>query len=400
MFVVFTFAGGEVARATVPDWQPRDPHFWLDWPSSHRPCQTVIVNNLQHGEVAGFLTIIWDTKALQDQSQKTLASALIMDVVDPALVTASLVLAAPSIVIAGSKSRTVEPVTAPGSGIQAHCPTTSIIPRRKVGSVPYAGSGEIRHCTEMGVVALTFDDGPSAYTDDLLDLLDQYGAKATFFITGNNNGVHEIDDCSTGYPAIIKRMYDSGHQIASHTWGHPDLSGIGEEEFDRQIYRNEMAIRNILGIIPTYIRPPYISCDYTCAQKLDEMGYHNIYFDVDTVDYWNNDAELIHNAMDNVDAAIAANGEDPSQSSFLILQHDIHYHSVYSLTEYILERMAEAGYSTATVGTCLGDPPRESTASLDSRLLDGIFDTTTVVAPVDDEAVYGEEQEEREEDRK
>lgn len=155
-----------------------------------------------------------------------------------------------------------------------------------------------------------------------------------------------------------QRMYDSGHQIASHTWGHPDLSGIGEEEFDRQIYRNEMAIRNILGIIPTYIRPPYISCDYTCAQKLDAMGYHNIYFDVDTVDYWNNDAELIHNSMDNVDAAIAANGEDPSQSSFLILQHDIHYHSVYSLTEYILDGMAEAGYSTATVGTCLGDPPR------------------------------------------
>lgn len=62
-------------------------------------------------------------------------------------------------------------------------PQTSIIPRRKVGDVPYAGSGEIRHCTEMGVVALTFDDGPSAYTDDLLDLLDQYGAKATFFIS-------------------------------------------------------------------------------------------------------------------------------------------------------------------------------------------------------------------------
>lgn len=62
-------------------------------------------------------------------------------------------------------------------------PTTSIIPRRKVGSVPYAGSGEIRHCSEMGTVALTFDDGPSAYTDDLLDLLDEYGAKATFFIS-------------------------------------------------------------------------------------------------------------------------------------------------------------------------------------------------------------------------
>ena len=62
-------------------------------------------------------------------------------------------------------------------------PQTSSIPRDEVGLVPYAASGEVRHCAEPGVVALTFDDGPSAYTSDLLDLLDQYGAKATFFIS-------------------------------------------------------------------------------------------------------------------------------------------------------------------------------------------------------------------------
>jgi peptidoglycan/xylan/chitin deacetylase (PgdA/CDA1 family) len=125
------------------------------------------------------------------------------------------------------------------------------------------------------------------------------------------------------------------------------------------MYRNEMALRNILGIIPTYMRPPYISCDWTCAQRLDQMGYHNIYFDVDTVDYWNNDATSIQNSKDNIANAIASKGWDPSQSSFLIIQHDIHFHSVYSLTEYILRTMADAGYGTSvTVGTCLGDPRR------------------------------------------
>jgi hypothetical protein len=79
----------------------------------------------------------------------------------------------------------------------------------------------INDCTKPGVIALTFDDGPYFYTNDLLDLLDRYNAKVTFFISmlfivfvrkslahlllaGNNLGKGEIDDCSTGYPAIIQ----------------------------------------------------------------------------------------------------------------------------------------------------------------------------------------------------
>lgn len=79
MFVVFTFAGGEVARATVPDWQPRDPHFWLDWASSHRA--SFLPNNscnqfLQHGEVGGFFVTIWGTaEALQGRSQQAVLFA-------------------------------------------------------------------------------------------------------------------------------------------------------------------------------------------------------------------------------------------------------------------------------------------------------------------------------------
>jgi peptidoglycan/xylan/chitin deacetylase (PgdA/CDA1 family) len=62
-------------------------------------------------------------------------------------------------------------------------PRTDTILRPKVGSVPYGGDfGGVQHCSN-GKVALTFDDGPYIWTHDLLDLLDRYGAKATFFIS-------------------------------------------------------------------------------------------------------------------------------------------------------------------------------------------------------------------------
>ena len=64
---------------------------------------------------------------------------------------------------------------------------TSAIPRDQLGMVSYGGDG-IYDCVNPGDMALTFDDGPSIYTSHILDLLDQYNASATFFITGNNNG--------------------------------------------------------------------------------------------------------------------------------------------------------------------------------------------------------------------
>lgn len=68
----------------------------------------------------------------------------------------------------------------------------------------------------------------------MLDVLNSYGAKATFFITGINNGKGAIDT-TPAWNAVIKKMYATGHQLASHTWSHEDLSTLTE---DRR--RNEM----------------------------------------------------------------------------------------------------------------------------------------------------------------
>lgn len=158
---------------------------------------------------------------------------------------------------------------------------TSDVARPHLGNLSYGGAG-IYYCTNKSHVALTFDDGPYIYTKEILDVLDKYNAKATFFITGNNMGKGQIDNISTGYPQLIQRMHKSGHQIASHTWTHQNLTNMTIEQKHNQIYYNEMAFRNILGFFPTYMRPPYSECDNATQDMLSDMGYHIVYYNIDS----------------------------------------------------------------------------------------------------------------------
>ncbi|KAL3422773.1 polysaccharide deacetylase [Phlyctema vagabunda] len=228
--------------------------------------------------------------------------------------------------------------------------STADIPRPHIGSVPYGVT--ITSCTAPGVVALTFDDGPSRYTRDLLDLLDSFNAKSTFFVTGLNGEPQGIDDCATEDPALIQRIYNSGHQLAHHTWNHPSLNGLSDTDFNNEMYWNEMALRNILGVIPTYMRPPYLECDDACLSRMAGLGYHVVSTDLDTQDWQYQTPETAQTSKDIYSAGINAR-----PSSAIVLAHDIHFQTVYNLTRHMLETTVAAGYTFATVGTCLGDAP-------------------------------------------
>ncbi len=126
----------------------------------------------------------------------------------------------------------------------------------------------------LGKVALTFDDGPYIYTSDLLNLLKSNNVTATFFVVGANGGKGQIQDPATGYPAIIQRMRTDGHQIGSHTWSHQDLSALTAQQRHDQIIRNEIALTDILGYFPTYLRPPYTRWNNDVLNDLKTLGYH------------------------------------------------------------------------------------------------------------------------------
>ncbi|RPA99574.1 glycoside hydrolase/deacetylase [Choiromyces venosus 120613-1] len=233
----------------------------------------------------------------------------------------------------------------PGGG------STSGVPRTKLGSVPYGA--DIYDCAVPGTIALTFDDGPWIYTNEILDVLKEFNAKATFFITGSNLDKGAIDDPTLAWANIIRRMESDGHQIASHTWTHPDLSTLSEAARRDEMYKNEMALRNILGKFPTYMRPPFSSCTADCVRTMQDLGYHIIYFDLDTDDYNNDSPDLIQNARNNFSNAV--DGTNPAEKDFLAIAHDIHEQTARNLTRFMLEDIKKNGYRTVTVGECFGD---------------------------------------------
>ncbi|KAL2020810.1 hypothetical protein VTK56DRAFT_7903 [Thermocarpiscus australiensis] len=226
----------------------------------------------------------------------------------------------------------------------AHEPNRRAVPRGVL----------IEHCTVPGVVALTFDDGPYIHTSHVLDLLDSYDAKATFFVNGENWS-SDIDSASTPWPGILRRMDRSGHQIGSHTWSHVDLSSASSETRRYQISELEIALGNVLGKVPTYFRPPYGSCSADCLSDVGEMGYHVVNYDVDTKDYLYNSPDLIEMAKDLFSEALDAGGED---ASFLVLSHDTLQSTAETLVPFMLDKIRERGYKAVTVGECLGDPAR------------------------------------------
>ncbi|KAF1917793.1 hypothetical protein BDU57DRAFT_446034 [Ampelomyces quisqualis] len=233
---------------------------------------------------------------------------------------------------------------------------TSGISRDKLGSVDYGGNGIFR-CTKAGTVALTYDDGPQTkFTDHILDLLKSYNAKATFFITGANINKGQID---IKHAETIKRIAAEGHQVASHTWTHLDLSKISSLDRKNQMWMNEMALRNVLGNIPTYMRPPYSSCtkDSGCQQDMADLGYHITNFNVDTDDYNQNNASSIILSKNWFKGNITKeNASAEKGDRWLAIGHDILDQTANNLTEYMLQTLQQLGYKAETVGNCLNDP--------------------------------------------
>ncbi|KAK3374493.1 carbohydrate esterase family 4 protein [Lasiosphaeria ovina] len=225
---------------------------------------------------------------------------------------------------------------------------TSKTPRPLFGNVPY-GVG-ISHCSVAGKVALSFDDGPYAYTTELLDLLKKSNVRATFFVVGNNMGKGHINDASSGYAPVIQRIAADGHQVASHTWSHQDLNAATREQRRAEIISNEIALADILGAVPTYFRPPYTRCGGACLAELLAWGYHVVNY-IDTRDWQDGGAA----AKTTYQAILAQHS--PASSAWLALAHDVHEFTVHHFTQFMVDTARALRYDLVTVGECLGDPP-------------------------------------------
>ncbi|KAL4941835.1 hypothetical protein BDV06DRAFT_173240 [Aspergillus oleicola] len=215
-------------------------------------------------------------------------------------------------------------------------PTTPNVTDRAT-QIPYGVY--IHHCYVPGTVAITFDDGPYMYTEELLGILAQYGAKATFFVNGHNLANNEW---------LIRRVVNEGHQLASHTWGHPELPVLGYDQIVEQMTSLEAAFKAAVGVTPTYMRPPYLSTNDYVLGVMAELGYHVIGASVDTKDYENDHPDLIGRSVEKFNREL-------DQGGTIVLAHDVHEQTVRTLTRIMLEEVYERGLQPTTVGACLGE---------------------------------------------
>ncbi|KAM3560334.1 hypothetical protein MY1884_003002, partial [Beauveria asiatica] len=238
--------------------------------------------------------------------------------------------------------------------------TSPILNKRQqcgAGIDPDCAGTIITSCKTPGTMALTFDDGPDVYTSQLLDILKSYNVTATFFIAGNNRDKGPMDDPGRPWAGVLGRMYNEGHQLASHTWTHRNLNKVNRTIQYSEIVYNEMAFRNIFGWFPTYMRPPYLECNVEsgCRDTLRTLGYHIVNSNIDTKDYLNGSPENIRLSKERFEKALS---RDPSRNGYITLAHDVHYQTVVTLTPYMIELSRERGYKLTTVGECLDDARR------------------------------------------
>jgi peptidoglycan/xylan/chitin deacetylase (PgdA/CDA1 family) len=126
------------------------------------------------------------------------------------------------------------------------------------------------------VVYITFDDGPSVYTPQVLKVLSQYGVHATFFEVGQNVAAH---------PSLTSQVYRRGNSVQNHTWSHPDLRKLSAAQFAYQVSATDRQIRAHTGYRPCCLRPPYGAVNSTVRARAAGIGKKIALWTVDPRDW-------------------------------------------------------------------------------------------------------------------
>ena len=184
------------------------------------------------------------------------------------------------------------------------------------------------------VIALTFDDGPGPHTAHLLDILDQYGAKATFFLIGSK---------VSSQANVVRSIHARGHQLGNHSWSHPELPKLPVDQIAGEIDRTNDAIKQATGVTPAILRPPYGAVNGVVLEQLRLRGMSSILWSVDTRDWADRNSDIV--------CSRAVAGARPGA---VILMHDIHQTSVGAVP-CILSALKQQGYSFVTVQGLLGN---------------------------------------------
>ncbi|KAJ7640792.1 carbohydrate esterase family 4 protein, partial [Mycena polygramma] len=200
------------------------------------------------------------------------------------------------------------------------------------------------------------NSGPYIYLRSISDQFTAAGAKATFFMNGNNwDCIYNPDRI-----ADVKRAYAAGHMIASHSWSHAHLIPLSTAQIQDTMFRMEEAFSRILGIKPAFMRPPYGEYNGEIQSIASARGQNLALWDWDTGDADGNttaQSEAVYNDIVNGHLKHA-----------VILEHEIE--GMYSnttatiLVGYALKLFKSKGYNAiqqlVTLAQCVGQNPYQA----------------------------------------
>ncbi len=202
--------------------------------------------------------------------------------------------------------------------------------------IPTPGRVHYRGSSHLPRVALSFDDGPDAkQTRRILDILQQEGVPATFFVQGR---------MARRSPQLLWRMQAETHEIANHSTNHRSLVTLSRAAVQQEIATTQALVCQQVGIRPRYLRPPYGHFDRTTRELAAQLGLSLVLWDVDTRDWQHRNPQRIIQTV-----------QDQARAGSIILMHDIYSSTADALPQVIAVLRAK-GLEFVTVSELLGSP--------------------------------------------
>ena len=214
--------------------------------------------------------------------------------------------------------------------------------RAKLPAADETGDKLPETITGKKMVALTYDDGPNpVHTNAILDILEKYDARATFF---------DLGSLAEKYPDVVKREDALGCEVGSHSWDHQNFNKIPEAAILEDVAKTDAVFQKVLGRSPDSFRPPYGNCDNNVKTLIPLPIY---LWSVDTLDWKSRNADAI---MAEVKKINDLDGK-------VILLHGI-YSSTAEATARLVPYLQEQGYELVTVSELVeakhGETPENS----------------------------------------
>jgi len=183
------------------------------------------------------------------------------------------------------------------------------------------------------MIAITFDDGPNRYAAEILDVFEFHDARATFFVLG------ESIDC---FPEDVKRMHQNGFDVFGHTYDHPRMTTLSEDDIAREISETHNQLEQLVGSpIPKLFRPPYGAYNAAVRSVAADLGFSIIHWSVCPAD-WTRQCpdEITRRVLNNV------------RDGDIVLLHDIHTPTARAVRQLVPQLVAE-GFQLVTVSDLL-----------------------------------------------